>query len=188
MDVKPNAQAGRRPALARWLCLCAGVALAPPVLAEANLQAEVEITASALMDEGSDHVEYAMAVVNAGSTHASAVKVLVRLPDEFVQPAWTCVAEGGASCGLAAGEGDVLFETEMPAGSAVRFALVTGISDPRQQGVWLGVETVTASSESDTADNIATVLYRRCSASRELPASGDPPVHPCAFVDSFEPM
>lgn len=188
MQSTPNARAGRRPRLVQRLLLCVGVAAAPLAAAQVDLQAELAITGSAVGSDGTDHVEYAMSVVNAGSGTAQAVKVLMRLPEEFVQPAWTCVAEAGARCGLASGSGDVLFETEMPAGSAVRLALVTGVSDPRQRGVWLAVETVTASSEPDTTDNSATVLYRRCSASEELPASGAPPEHSCAFADSFEPM
>lgn len=159
----------------------------PLAVAGADLEASLAISASATMPDGVDHVEYALAVTNAGDAHAQAVKVLMRLPDEFVDPQWTCVAEGGASCGLASGSGDVLFDTEMPAGASVRLALVTGVHDPRQRGVSMLLETVTASSELDQSDNVAQATYRRCSASAGMPAGGEPADHPCTFLDSFEP-
>jgi len=164
------------------------LALAPSLaLAAADLEAHLAITGSATMPDGVDHVEYALAVVNAGDTPADATKVLARLPDEFVGPQWTCVAEGGAACGLEAGSGDILFETGMPPGAAVRIALVTGVHDPRGRGVTLVLETVTASAEPDQADNVASATYQRCSATAPMPGDGEPAPYGCTFRDSFEP-
>lgn len=172
---------------AAWLLALAPLALAAQdALAAADLEASLDITASAVMPDGVDHVEYALAVENIGDAHAQAVKVLMRLPNELVGPQWTCVAEGGASCGLASGSGDVLFETDMPAGAAVRLALVTGVHDPRQLGVELVLETVTASDEDELANNLARVTYQRCSATAGMPGDGEPPGHACTFLDSFE--
>lgn len=178
---------GRR--RAAWLLALAPLAAlaAPDARAAADLEASLEITASAVMPDGVDHVEYELAVENTGDAHAQAVKVLARLPNEFVGPQWTCVADGGASCGLPSGSGDILFETEMPAGAVVRLALVTGVHDPRQLGVELVLETVTASAEDDLSDNVARVTYQRCSATPGMPGNGDPAGHACTFQDSFEP-
>lgn len=184
-----DSQARRLPALVRSIYLApislAGV-LAAPATAAADLQVAHAVTASGIAPDGTDRVEYAMEVRNAGTDPAEAVKVLMRLPEEFVAPAWTCVAEGGAQCGTSTGAGDILFVTDMAAGARLRFRLDTAVMDVRERGVETAIEAISASPEANPDDNGAFAFYRRCSASAPLASGEDPPPHPCAFLDGFE--
>jgi hypothetical protein len=145
-----------------------------------------EIVASGILTDGSgDLVDYELEVSNIGTTAQVGVAIDMLMPPEFADIAWTCTPAAGASCGQAAGTGDIGFSADLPAGSSVLVALAVRIVDPDDNGVETAAGAGPVLGELETANNTATTFYRSCSASQLI---GDRPLpaHVCGFRDGFE--
>jgi uncharacterized repeat protein (TIGR01451 family) len=119
-------------------------------------KADLRITKTDGLDTANagDLLRYVITVVNLGPSDVPEATVQDLFPADFDSVAWSCLGAGGASCGVAAGSGNIRAVVSVPAQGIVTFVAEARLA-PATSGLIRNVASVSAPEEFDPSNNEA---------------------------------